>query len=129
MANVDPPNRPEWSRHPLTAWLILGVALPVGGWLMWEIHHTIGLDSPRLWELLRTDRVFDVAMLDFALTAAWAALVWIERADWRDWRAWVAFGLFCVVPSLGIVALILVTRRRESVKPLKVRDDFSQTSP
>ena len=59
----------ELSRSRWTAWVMLAVARPVGGWLLREIHRTIGLDSPRLWELLRTDRVFDLAMLDFTLTA------------------------------------------------------------
>ncbi|WP_435019060.1 hypothetical protein TA3x_001054 [Tundrisphaera sp. TA3] len=108
---AEAPAPPRLSEHPATAWAILAIAVPVGGWLLWEIHRTIGLDSPRLWELLRTDRVFDLAMLDFVLTASWAAVVWVERARWSDWRAWAAFALFCVVPSLGIAALILVTRR------------------
>ena len=112
-----PSSRPDLSRHPATAWVMLAIAVPVGGWLLWEIHRTIGLGSPRLWELLRTDRVFDLAMLDFVLTAAWAALVWVERANWRDWRAWVAFGIFCVVPSLGIVAFILITRTATKRSP------------
>lgn len=125
MATGDPPNRdtqspssrPELSLHPATAWAILAIATTVGGWLVWEIHRTIGLGSPRLWELLRTDRVFDLAMLDFVLTASWVALVWIERANWRDWRAWVAFGIFCVVPSLGIVAFILISRTARTRPP------------
>lgn len=107
-----PDARTTWSSHPATAWAIIAVVVPVGGWLLWEIHRTIGLDAPRFWELLRTDRVFDVAMLDFFVTAGWAGLVWAERIDRRDWRAWAAFALFCVIPSLGIAALILATRRR-----------------
>ena len=77
-----------------------------------EIHRTIGLNAPRFWELLRTDRVFDVAMLDFFLTSGWASLVLLERANRRDWRTWAALVLFCVVPSLGIAAFILVQTRR-----------------
>ena len=103
-------SRVELSRHPLTAWAMLAVAAPVGGWLLYEIHRTIGLGSPRLWELLRTDRVFDLAMLDFTLTAAWAALVLIERSSWRDWRLWVTIPIFCVIPTLGIVVFLLLDR-------------------
>ncbi len=103
--------RPELSRHPATAWVMLAVALPVGGWLLWEIRRTIGLGSPRLWELLRTDRVFDLAMLDFTLTAGWAALVLVERSRAKDWRLWACLALFCVIPSLGIVLFILLERR------------------
>jgi hypothetical protein len=102
----------ELSRHPTTAWVMLAIALPVGGWLLWEIHRTIGLGSHHLWELLRTDRVLDVAMLDFTLTAGWAALVLIERSDPRDWRFWVSIPLFMVVPSLGIIAFVLLHRTR-----------------
>jgi hypothetical protein len=109
--------RPEWSQHPATAWLMLAIAVPAGGWLLWEIHTTIGLGAPRLWELLRTDRVFDLAMLDFVLTAGWASLIWIERANWRNWRAWVAFGIFFVIPSLGIVAFILLARTKRTKSP------------
>ena len=101
-----------WSEQPITAWLLLAIAVPGGGWLLWEIHRTIGLDAPRFWELLRTDRVFDVAMLDFFLTSGWAGLVLFERANRRDWRTWAALGLFCVIPSLGIVAFILIRSRR-----------------
>ncbi len=113
MANAE---RPEartatpLSRHPGTAWAMLAVVGPVGGWLLWEIHRTIGLGSPRLWELLRTDRVFDLAMLDFALTASWAFLVLTERSSVKDWRLWVSAALFFVVPTLGIIAFILLDR-------------------
>ncbi len=110
--------RPELSRHPATAWAMLAVALPVGGWLLREIHRTIGLGSPRLWELLRTDRVFDVAMLDFTLTAGWAALVLIERSNWRDWRLWATMPIFLAIPSLGIIVFILLHRAR---RPLSAR--------
>lgn len=101
-----------WSERPATAWVLLGVALPIGGWLLWEIHRTIGLNAPRFWELLRTERVFDVAMLDFFLTAGWAGLVLLERGNRRDWRTWAALALFCVLPSLGIAAFILIRSRR-----------------
>lgn len=111
-----PVPRPELSRHPATAWAMLAVALPVGGWLLWVIHRTIGLGSPRLWELLRTDRVFDLAMLDFTLTAGWAALVLIERSSWNDWRLWVSLPIFLVIPSLGIVAFVLLDRTKR--KPM-----------
>lgn len=105
-----PATKPVLSRHPGTAWAMLAVAGPVGGWLLWEIHRTIGLGSPRLWELLRTDRVFDLAMLDFALTATWAFLVLTERSSGKDWRLWVSAALFFVVPTLGIIAFILLDR-------------------
>ncbi len=114
MTPTDPspstPVKTDPSRHPLTAWLILAVALPVGGWLAWEIERTIGLSSPRLWELLRTDRVFDLAMLDFTLTAGWAFLVLIERSGGKNWRLWAVTPLFFVAPSLGIAVFILLDR-------------------
>jgi ABC-type molybdenum transport system ATPase subunit/photorepair protein PhrA len=106
-----------WSRHPATAWAMLAVALPVGGGLLWEIHQTIGLSSPRLWELLRTDRVFDLAMLDFCLTAGWAALVLIERSSLKDWRLWVSLPIFLVLPTLGIIAFILLDRTGRTPGP------------
>lgn len=113
---VGKPSPPdlEWSRLPIVGWLILAIALPVGGWLIYEIERTIGLNAPRFWELLRTDRVFDVAMLDFFLTAGWAGLVLFERANRRDWRTWAALALFCVIPSLGIAAFILIQSRRSN---------------
>ena len=107
---------PRWSEHPATAWAMLAVALPVGGWLLWDIQRTIGLNAPHFWELLRTDRVFDVAMLDFALTAGWAGLVLLERASRRDWRTWAALTLFCVIPSLGIAAFILIRYRQQPTR-------------
>ena len=107
---ASPPRR-EWAWHPATAWAMLAVALPLGGWLLLQIHRTIGLGSPRLWELLRTDRVFDVAMLDFGLTAGWASLVLFERTRARDWRFWASIGVFCVAPSLGIALFVLLVRR------------------
>jgi hypothetical protein len=89
---------------------MLAVALPLGGWLVYEIQRTIGLEAPHLWELLKTDRVFDLAMLDFFLTAAWAFLVLIERSSWKDWRLWVTTPIFFVIPSLGIVTFLLLDR-------------------
>lgn len=111
---ADPILATTFSDRPVTAWVLLVLALPLGGWLIWEIHRTIGLGAPRFWELLQGDRVFDVALLDFFLTAGWAGLVLMERADRRDWRTWAALGLFCVVPSLGIAAFILVRSRRSA---------------
>ena len=102
----------SWSERPVVAYALLALALPIGGWLLWEIQRTIGLNAPRFWELLRTERVFDVAMLDFFLTAGWAGLVLFERANRRDWRTWPALALFCVIPSLGIAAFILIRTRR-----------------
>ncbi len=98
------------SRHPATAWLMLAVAGPLGGWLLWEIERTIGLSKPHLWQLLRTDRVFDLAMLDFTLTAGWAFLVLIERSSWKDWRLWVTTPIFFVIPTLGIIVFLLLDR-------------------
>jgi hypothetical protein len=108
----SPAPKLELSRRPATAWVMLAIALPVGGWLLREIHRTIGLDSPHLWELLRTDRVFDLAMLDFTLTAGWAALVLIERSNPRDWRFWVSIPLFMVIPTLGIIVFVLLDRTK-----------------
>ena len=115
---TDPERKPELSRHPATAWVMLAIAAPVGGWLLFEIHRTIGLDSPRLWELLRTDRVFDLAMLDFTLTAAWAFLVLIERSSWRDWRLWLTLPIFFVIPTLGIIVFILLDRQKHGSRRL-----------
>lgn len=106
------PTRSPWSERPAVAWILLGLALPIGGWLFWEIHRTIGLGAPRFGQLLASDRVFDVAMLDFFLTAGWAGLVLVERANRRDWRTWAALVLFCVIPSLGIAAFILIRSTR-----------------
>ena len=104
-----------WSERPATAWALIILAVPPGGWLLWEVHRTIGLGAPRFWELLRGEPVFDLAMLDFFLTAGWAGLVLVERADRRDWRCWAALALFCAVPSLGIAAFVLArSRRREA---------------
>ena len=114
----EPTDRPilpaRWSDRPATAWVLLAIALPVGGWLIWEIQRTIGLNAPRFWELLRAERVFDVALLDFFLTAGWAGLVLLERADRRDWRTWASLALFCAIPSLGIAAFIQIRARRSA---------------
>ncbi len=109
--------RTALSRHPATALVMLALALPVGGWLLWEIHRTIGLESPRLWELLRTDRVFDLAMLDFALTAGWACLVLVDRSGGKGWRLWVTLPLFFVVPTLGIILYLLLDRKPAATLP------------
>ncbi len=98
------------SRDPRTGWALLAVALPVGGWLLWEIHRTIGLSAPRFWELLRAERVFDVAMLDFVLTAAWAMLVLIERARGRSRWLWLVLVVFFAIPSVGIALFLLIDR-------------------
>ncbi len=90
--------------------MLLLLVLGGGSWLVWEIHRTIGLNAPRFWELLRDDRVFDLAMLDFFLTAGWALLVLVERSNRRGWRFWVPLALFCAVPSLGIALFLLLGR-------------------
>jgi hypothetical protein len=109
-APIRSPRQFELSRHPVTAWVMLAIAAPLGGWLLFEIQRTIGLSSPRLWELLRTDRVFDIAMLDFTLTAGWAFLVLIDRSSWKDWRLWVTTPIFFVIPTLGIIVFLLLDR-------------------
>ena len=111
---VTNPSLKSWSAEPLTAWILIAIVIPIGGWLFWEIHQTVGLNSPRFWELLQRDRVFDVVMLDFFLTSGWAGLVLLERAKRRDWRTWAALSLFCIAPSLGIAVLILVSSTRDS---------------
>jgi hypothetical protein len=90
--------------------VLIVLFVPLGAWLVWEVQRTIGLDSPRFWELLRTDRVFGLAMLDFFLTAGWALLVLIERTPTRGPRFWVPLVVFCVVPTLGIALFILLDR-------------------
>ncbi|MEW4569629.1 hypothetical protein AB1L88_17325 [Tautonia sp. JC769] len=102
----------EPSRKTITGWLLLIGFAPLGLWLLWEIQRTVGLDSPRLWELLREDRVFAFAMLDFFGTAAWAAVVLLERADPRSWRTWLSLLIFCAVPTLGIILFLLIGRTR-----------------
>ncbi len=108
-----PPSRVDLSRHPALAWTMLAIGVPVGGWLLWEIERTIGLSTPRLWELLRTDRVFDLAMLDFTLTAGWAYFALLGRSGPRDWRLWAATPLFFVAPSMGIALFVLLDRSRK----------------
>lgn len=105
--------RPSLSRNKPFAWAMLAVILTVGGWLVYEIQRTIGLSSPRLWELLRDDRVFDLAMLDFFLTASWVVLVMIDRAGWKSPRLWISLPVAFVVPSLGIVLFVLLDRGGE----------------
>jgi len=105
-------SRPPLSADPRLAWTLLLLALIPGAWLVWEIQRTIGLDSPRFWELLKGDRVFDLAMLDFFLTAGWALIVLMERTRRRDWRFWAPLIVFCAVPSVGIALFILMSRTR-----------------
>ena len=102
----------EPSRKRVTGWALLAAFGPFGAWLLWEIHRTVGLGSPRLWDLLREDRVFDFAMLDFFGTASWAAVVLLERADPRSARTWLALAVFCAVPTLGIILFLLLGRTR-----------------
>ncbi|HEU5118398.1 MAG TPA: hypothetical protein VFT74_17430 [Isosphaeraceae bacterium] len=113
MSAPIPPDEPvprPLSLDRRTGWVMLLLVLFGGSWLVWEIHRTIGLNAPRFWELLRDDRVFDLAMLDFFLTAGWALLVLVERSNRRGWQFWVPLFVFCAVPSLGI-ALFLLLRR------------------
>ncbi len=112
MSPAARPSPRELSRAPVVGWVLLALAVPLGGWLIWEIHRTIGLSDPHFWELLKNDRVFDVAMLDFVLTASWAAIVMIERANLKSWQFWVSMILFCAIPSLGI-ALFLILRKSQ----------------
>lgn len=100
------------SRRPITGWILLALFAPPAAWLLREIQRTVGLASPRLWELLRDDRTFDFAMLDFFLTAGFAGLVLVERADPKCWRNWLSLAIFCAVPTLGIVLFLLVGRPR-----------------
>ena len=114
-SKIEPTTGPiELSRSPATAYVFLAIFIPVGAWLVWEIERTIGLNAPRFWELLKGDRVFDFAMLDFFMTAGYAGLVLFGRANRRDWRSWASLALFCVIPSLGIAMFILVQSRRDS---------------
>lgn len=108
----SPPGR-RWSRDPITGGILLALALIPGAYFTWRIHVTTGLGAPRLWELLRDEPVFDLAMLDFALTAGWAALVLIERSATRGWRLWLSLAVFLAIPSVGI-ALALVLRTGEA---------------
>lgn len=112
---------PGLSRDPRTGVVLLAVAIGIGSWLLLEIHRTIGLGAPRFWTLLREDRVFDIAMLDFILTASWAFLVLAERAHRKDWRFWVAMVVFLVIPSLGIgLYLVLKVDRNHNLDALPI---------
>ncbi len=104
------PPAKELNRDPRTALVLLAIAVPVGGWLLWEIQTTIGLSSPRFWELLKGERVFDVAILDFFLTAGWVSLVLIERARGRSRWLWLAIGVGMVIPCIGIAMFLLIDR-------------------
>lgn len=115
------------SHRRATAWGLLAAFLPAGAWLLWEIERTIGLRRPHLWELLRTDRVFDLAMLDFALTATWALLVLGDRAGWHGWRFWLSLAVFFAVPTLGIILFLLLDRR--SVDPRRPVADHGPSTP
>lgn len=108
---ISPPR--ELSRDPNVGWILLVLLLPLGSWLIWDIHRTIGLSDPHFWDLLKHDRIFDVAMLDFVLTAGWAAMVMIERSNIKTWRFWVSMIVFCVVPSLGIALFLIMNRRSQ----------------
>ncbi len=112
-----PPSRPL-STDPRTAWVIVFLLLSLGGWLLWEIHRTIGLNAPHFWELLRNDRVFDLAMLDFFVTAGWALLVLFEKSGRRGPAFWVSLGVFCMVPSLGIALFVLTGSLGNSRHPV-----------
>lgn len=106
------PNPVEPSRKSVMGWLLLAGFAPLGIWILWEIQRTAGLASDHLWELLRNDRTFAFAMLDFFGTAAFAAVVLLERADPRSWRSWLSLLIFCVVPTLGIILFLLIGRTR-----------------
>ena len=113
-----PPTR-ELSTDPRTAWSMMLPVLVLGGWLVWEIHRTIGLNAPHFWELLKQDRVFDLAMLDFFVTAGWALLVLLEKTDRRGLGFWVSLIVFCVVPSLGIPLFILTGCLGKRLRPVR----------
>jgi hypothetical protein len=104
------------SRNRATGWVLLILFLVPGAWFLWKIETTIGLRAPRLWELLRDEPTFGFAMLDFFLTAGWAILVLIERADLKAKRNWWILALFCAVPTLGIAAFLLAGRERPRVE-------------
>lgn len=105
----------EPSRRRATGWVFLALFAPIGGWLLWEIGRREGLGSGHLWELLRTDRTFGFAMLDFLFTAGFAAIVLVERSNLKAWRNWVALVVFFAIPTLGIILFLLIgeTRRGE----------------
>lgn len=105
------------SRQRLTGWVLLILFATLGAWLLREIERTVGLRSGHLWDLLRNDPTFAFAMLDFFLTAAFAMLVLIERADLKSWRSWVALVVFCAVPTLGIILFLLIGKPRRGESP------------
>lgn len=106
-----PPEPPEPSRRRATGWIMLILFAPPAAWLLWEIGRVEGFDSGRLWQLLREDRTFAFAMLDFFLTAGFAAIVLIERADRRDPKTWIFLAIFCVIPTLGIILFLIFAPR------------------
>ncbi len=109
MPEVELSNEPKRvSDDPRFGAILLLFALVPGGYLLWEIQRTIGLGAPRFWTLLKTERVFDLAMLDFVLTASWAFFVLAERARRKDVRFWVAMGVFMVIPSVGIALFLIL---------------------
>jgi hypothetical protein len=98
------------SRDPRLGCAILLLALAPGAWFAWRIHRTIGLGAPHFWELLRDDPLFDLAMLDFFLTATWALIALAERSSRRGWRFWLPLAVFCAAPSVGIALFLLLDR-------------------
>lgn len=111
------PARPPASQDPRTAWALLAVFVPLGGWLLVQIHRKYGLDAPHFWELPRDDPLFGLAMLDFGLTATWTLLVMGERAGWNGWRFWVVVPVFSIVPTVGTIWHILLKGRRPPENP------------
>lgn len=83
------------------------------------------MTAPRFWELLKAEPVFGLAMLDFSLTASWAFLVILERVRPNDWRFWVTIPVFFVIPTLGIVLFLFLTRSRGPASPV----DSPATTP
>ena len=117
--NVGPGAAPPpvpLSARPLIGWVLLGLFAVPGAWLLAEISRTVGLSSPHLWDLIKHDRVVGLMMLDFTLTAGWAALVMVERADRRRWPFWASMAVFCVVPTLGIALFLLLCRPGRSAR-------------
>ena len=119
---MEQPSPWQLSSDPRVAWIILCLVVPLGGWLLWEINRTIGLEAPHLWELLKNDRVFDLAMLDFFVTAGWALVVLFERSRVRGPGFWLSLVVFCVIPSIGIALFILVCSGRK-ISPSSDRSD------
>ena len=117
MAQSDRSSSFQPSRSLVAAWALLLIFVPIGGYLVYEIEHTIGLTAPRFWELLKSEPVFGLAMLDFTLTAAWAFLVILERVRPNDWRFWIIVPVFFVIPTLGIVLFLFLTRSRAPSSP------------